>query len=393
MSIKKICIIKSRRYPLTADEIVDGGSLNVSKIVGALRAKKYEVDVFTRAEDGDSKIIEGNFLRVFPIPFHRSQKAHPMEHDYEEGCSFIEGVIRCPQFNPNRYHCVHTHHWTAGIFLSLYLPKTCRLFHTPHLLAFEKAYYNGLLCPRNVELAERALIDRANAVFALSNTEADTLRCKYGVQAEKVIVSPNGVSPSFFAIPPIRFSRYQRLSLLCIGRTCRQKGIDILLDAVTYLLRDRIPIEVRLVGGPYGEPDYEQSITERIKSPLLRDKVYSIGQVPHSAIPSILNECTIYVQPSRYESQGVALLEAMAAGRVVVASDLPAVQEYLSHGNNGLLFKSGNVESLAETLLYIYLNPADVKGLPYSARMSARSFTWDRMLQRTLTVLTRGVPK
>jgi len=313
-----------------------------------------------------------------------------MDRDFDEGRSFVERMVQCSYFTPQHYLCIHTHHWTSGIDLASYLPKSCRLVHTPHLLALEKCHHNGLTCPSHVEAAERTLFDRSEAIFALSNTESDALRIKYGVQLEKVVVAPNGVSPKFFKIPTIHSLRNQKLSLLCIGRICLQKGIDILLDAVSYLIKDGILVDLRLVGGPYGEPVYEKYIAERIAAPPLRGKVFSIGKVSHSMIPKLLSKCNVYIQPSRYESQGVALLEAMAAGRAVVASNLPAVKEYLTHNSNGLLFELGNAEALTKMLLFLYSNPKHLESFGVAAQASARSFTWNKMLKGTLPIIING---
>ncbi|MBK8467581.1 MAG: glycosyltransferase family 4 protein [Chloracidobacterium sp.] len=359
-------------------------------IYRALLAKGFKIDIFTRLESGEPKPLKKNLVNVFEIPFERSSKAHVMERDFDEGKSFVEGMVKSSYFNPTDYLCIHTHHWTSGIDLPSYLPESCRLIHTPHLLALEKCHYNGLTCPSYVEVAERKLFDRSEAIFALSNAESDAMRIKYGVQHDKLIVTPNGISPQFFRIIPRNSLSRGKLSLLCVGRICLQKGIDILLDAVSSLIMDGVPTELYLAGGPYGESDYENNIAERIAAPPLRGKVFPIGKVSHSIIPKLLSRCNVYVQPSRYESQGIALVEAMAAGRAVVASNLPAVKEYLTHNSNGLLFEPGNAKALTKMLLSLYSNPDRLKSFGLAARTSARSFTWDKMLERALPIIING---
>jgi Glycosyltransferase len=307
--------------------------------------------------------------------------------DYEEGLSFVEGVMSSEHFTPNKYLSIHTHHWTSGIGLPRYLPTECRLLHTPHLLALEKASHNGIPCPSKVSYAETALFSRATAIFSLSRAESNTLRNGYGVPTTKIIETPNGVDSVFFSIPPLCSDQRRTFSLVSVGRICRQKGIDILLDAMEHLLTEDIPVELKLVGGSYNERAYEEEIIARLACPPLCGRVSWVGQVPHSQIPTLLSQCDVYVQPSRYESQGIALLEAMASGRAVVASDLPAIREYLSPEKNGILFPCENSEALAKALVRLYRAPALAEELARVGRTRAAQFTWEKLFNRTLPLL------
>lgn len=388
--MRRICVIKSRRYPKDLSEVVDGGTLNVHRIVSTLKMLGCEVEVFTRSEAGTPAFIEQDQETIIEVPFRRSRRCETMARDYEEGLSFVNAVVHNKHFDPHKYNIIHIHHWTSGVNLCPFLPYDSQIVFTPHLLAPEKARHNGIQCPPEAEAAERAIVHRSKFVFALSNAEKEAVIGNYGVQAEKVVVAPNGVDRSFFEVPPIAGIKGKTLSLLCIGRICKQKGNDVLLDAAEALLRRNLPVKVTLAGSSYGESEYEQMVYRRIKSPHLIGRVILAGQIAHTQIPRLLSQSSFYVQPSRYESQGVALLEAMAAERIVVASDLPAVREYISHGKNGLLVGPGNGEALADALCEFHSNSKYAENLARSARESARSFTWDNTLDRTISLLAGG---
>lgn len=387
MASNKICLLKSRRYPVTEDDLIDGGSLNVWQIVNELSSRGYLVDVFTRHETEPQVHTSKGSVNIFRVPFVRSSNSNLLMRDYEEGLSFVKGVVRSEHFTPTEYLSIHTHHWTSGIGVQLYFPSECRLVHTPHLLAVEKASHNGVACPVEVVEAEKALFGRATAIFSLSRAETDALTEGYGVPKNKIIETPNGVDPVFFSTPSLCANQEATLSLMSIGRVCRQKGIDILLDAMEHLLTENIPVELKLVGGSYHEPEYEKEIIARVTSPPLCGRVAFIGQVPHSQIATLLSQCAIYVQPSRYESQGIALLEAMASGRAVVASDLPAVREYVTHDKNGVLVPSEDSEALARALIRLYRAPDFAEGLARVGRVRVASFTWEKLFNLTIPLL------
>lgn len=379
-----VCIIKSRKYPLGEKDVVDGGTFNVHVIASELHRSGYNIEVFTRNEGNEQDVISQPGIRIFRVPFIRSVNSNVLIRDYEEGKSFVESVISHSEFKPKKYICIHTHHWTSGVGLESHITAHTKLIHTPHLLAAEKSRYNKLPFPSYIKEAEQTLLDRANHIIALSMSEETAMCTIYGCDTRKIIIAPNGIDDVFFEIPSLDAKIPRPISILYIGRSCRQKGIDILLDATEQIIESGVPISLRLVGGPYGEPEVDKIIKERIQKAPLSGVVDHIGEVTHDRVPSLLRDSFVYTQPSRYESQGIALLEAMAAGRIVVASDLPAIREYIRHGENGFLVEPENSRALADTLRTILTNPEQVLPLARVARNTARTYTTQRMLQTVI---------
>ncbi len=379
-----VCVIKSRKYPLEEKNIVDGGTLNAHVIVSELQHNGYNIEVFTRDEEHEQTTNNQTRIRVFRVPFVHSAKQDILYRDYEEGRSFVEGLISHSAFRPEQYLCIHTHHWTSGIGLESHIPAQTRLIHTPHLLAAEKAYYNNLSLPPCVKVAEQALINRANHIIALSKSEEKALHTIYNCSKRKITVAPNGINATFFELPALDKIMPSPLPILFIGRRCRQKGIDVLLDATELLIKSGMPLSLRLVGGRYGELEFDEFLEARIQSVPLAGIVEQIKEVSHDCIPSLLSNSFVYVQPSRYESKGVALLEALAAGRIIIASDLPAIREYIRHGENGFLVEPENARALADALKTLYTNPKQALQLAQAARNTVRKYTWQRMLKSVI---------
>jgi glycosyltransferase involved in cell wall biosynthesis len=253
-------------------------------------------------------------------------------------------------------------------------------------LASEKAHHNELFLPEFVRDAEKKLLDRANDIIALSISEKTAMCAEYSIDPNKITIAPNGIDDAFFKIPSLKTGTLCSSAVLFVGRTCRQKGIDVLLDATERLLNSGTIIFLRMIGGKYAEPSVDKSVKERIKKAPLASVVENLGEVTHDVVVSQMRKSFIYVQPSRYESQGIALLEAMASGRIVVASDLPAIREYIRHGENGLLVEPKNAQALADTLSTVFADPDKMISLGHEARKTARAYTWHNMLKIVLSL-------
>jgi glycosyltransferase involved in cell wall biosynthesis len=237
-----------------------------------------------------------------------------------------------------------------------------------------------LQLPEDVRNAEQKLLNRANFIFALSENEKDVIISNYGIQKNKIVLAANGIKDTFYKIPELNPVPDQRLEILFIGRSCKQKGIDVLLNAYELFLTKNGNSFLCLAGGNYSEFDVDREVDEKIDKAPIAGKAIHLGRITHDIVVDLMSKCFVYVQPSRYESQGIAILEAMASGRVVVASDLPAVSEYIKNGVNGILINSGDHTQLANVLQDISQSPNKFLEMSKKARETAKQFTWERML-------------
>jgi len=370
-----VAILKSRRVASTLQAVEDGGSIHVLKQIEALCLAGHEVDVFTRAESGADRTPRqlACGARLWRVPYEPSSSPHILWRDLAEGRSFVRGVAESPGFAAAAFDVVHVHHWTSGVGLGDYVPDKMPIAFTPHLLASEKARTNGLSLPLEVAHVERALLIRADAVIALSRDEAATCSSLGAVRVEFV---PNGVTTEFFGAKPLPRPTIDAIVRLgTVGRICRQKGTDLLLDAVELLRGRGIDVRLDIVGPSYAEDDFEAAIRKRVASPPLFGCVRLTGPVSHLELPSLVQSWDVYLQPSRYESQGIALLEAMAAAKPVIATDLPAVREYLQPGCGILTPPLCTGADIASAVLKL-LQTSSWEQLGLAARNAAQPFSW-----------------
>ncbi len=323
-------------------------------------------------------------LTLHRVEYCRSASHDPLQRDYEEGLSFVAGVLQHPAFRSQAYACIHTHHWTSGVGLPEALSTSdVRLVHTPHLLAVEKAKCLSIVCPSMIAAAETSLINRSDVVIAVSSSEADAIRRLIQAPRPRVEIVPGGVSEPFYsdgiAAPGSRY-----LALVTVGRICRQKGFDVLLDALELLLADGHQPKLLIVGSSYGEESFERAIRDRIQRAPLNGSVDLVDSVNNLRLIQHFRRAAMYVQPSRYESLGIALLEAMACGCAVIATDLCAIREYVRDRSNGRLVPAESPGALASAIVALHRSPERRIAYGRAARDTATAFRWKRAVDDTV---------
>ncbi len=166
---------------------------------------------------------------------------------------------------------------------------------------------------------------------------------KYGVKATKVRVVYNGVESDRF-VCPIRERVGRPFRVISTGRLHWQKGYDILLDAAKLLPND---IQISIAG----TGDLNGHLQKRVKDERIENVSFLGFQ---SDVARLLTEADLFVLSSYWEGLSISIIEAMAMGLPVVATDVGGNRELIDDGRGGYIVPSGNAEALAESILNIY---------------------------------------
>jgi phosphatidyl-myo-inositol alpha-mannosyltransferase len=239
------------------------------------------------------------------------------------------------------------------------------------------------------------VVEKLDARIAVSTTARDYAASWFpGVYR----VIPNGVDierfhPSVLPFPV--WKEKDRVNLLFVGRLDPRKGAHHLIAAMPEIVRrTRGRARLLIVGDSYLRPRLEASVPTAI-----REHVVFLGHVPSADLPRWYATGDIFVSPaSGNESFGIVLIEAMASGRAVVASDIPGYRSVVTPGQNGLMVPPGDVAALAETLVSLVDDCARRRTLAENGRARSVEFSWPRVTDQIEGVyrdaLTRrtGVP-
>ena len=223
-----------------------------------------------------------------------------------------------------------------------------RLFGTPFVLT---------LRGKDMALLSKGKIFRRLGVFLLGQAEAvTTVNEEFVTQVRdlapgtRVYYVPNGVDLIDVPLDAVRdFKERNRLDskgclIVYIGSLVEGKGLDVLIAALEHL--DGRPFQAALIGdGPM-----RNSIREQIKRARLEDRITLTGLRPHSEIPYWLAASKFLVLPSRSEGRPNVVLEAMAAGKPVVATRLPGTAEIVEDGKSGILVEIDDVVGLKNAI-------------------------------------------
>lgn len=147
-----------------------------------------------------------------------------------------------------------------------------------------------------------------------------------------------------------RYSLNDEVKLLTVARILPRKGIKYLVLALDKVIREYKfeNIKLIIVGPDCGELNNIRDIIKKLR---LENNVIITGAVPYKRVKDFLGICDIFVLSSLYEGSPLALLEAMAAGKAVIFTDLPCARKIITDGENGLLVKSADIDSLAKAIL------------------------------------------
>jgi glycosyltransferase involved in cell wall biosynthesis len=206
---------------------------------------------------------------------------------------------------------------------------------------------------RGIALQQRLFQRCANRYIAVSQAVANQLCEGFGVSARKVQVIHNGIPYREFAGPPDPALRTAlsgatgRPIVLTVARLDQQKGHTVLFDAI----RELPNVLFVLAGdGP------ERAMLEAKARELgIDDRVVLLGH--RSDIRNLLAACDLFVLPSNYEALGLAVLEAMAAGRAVVATAVGGIPEAVLNGVTGALVRPGDPSALANAIRTLLADP------------------------------------
>lgn len=228
----------------------------------------------------------------------------------------------------------------------------------------------------------RATLHHADRVVAQSNRERKLLE-EIGVDPSRIVQIPTPFDLTEFPPPVPRPPSTSPPIVLFVGRLyLEQKGLDVLVRAVAQLPAEDRP-QLRLVGEDWGG----RAALERLATELdLRPRPQFTGPVPRATILRELAGADLFVLPSRFDSFPVVLLEAMASGLPIVASDVGAVGEVVEDGVTGYTVPAGDPARLAEALQRLLGDPERRRRFGTAGRERVPSYSWERLGPRYVSM-------
>ena len=346
-----------------------GVQVHVRELAQGLLARGHEVVVLTPARDLPTEpwvVVVG---RPVDVPYNASNA--PIDPRPWSRAAVRHALAA---FGP---HVVHAHQPSApstGMWATL--EARAPVVGTFHSGAGRARLYD-VTAPLVRRVARRLAIR-----IAVSERAAAFERSRIGGTFEIV---PNGVDVARFSVaPPADLGPGRKL--LFVGRLDERKGFPIALKAFSQLAHHRDDLRLIVVGdGPEGA-----AVTTLAED--LQERVSMLGEVPNTDLPPISAACDLYLGPAiGGESFGVVLIEAMASGLPVVASDTPGYDEVVRDGIDGLLVPANDPGALAAAAGRVLDDPDLAGRLAAAGRDRAAVFDWSVVLGRMEDVYGRAL--
>ena len=237
-----------------------------------------------------------------------------------------------------------------------------------------------------LQFFSRLAARRARRFIAVSEATRQDLVRLLGVDPARIDVVYNGVDERFQPeADPERVARFRAARslpeqfILYLGTLEPRKNIPVLLRAYAAARRRGVSAPLVLAGGRGWR---DQLIAPLIEELGISDAVRLVGFVPMDEQALWYNAATLFAFPSRYEGFGFPVLEAMACGTPVIASNRSALPEIV--GDAGVLVDPDDPERLAEALVSLLHDDARREDLARRGRQRAERFTWDKAARATL---------
>lgn len=359
---------------------INGVTSIVSDLERAFIRQGHQIYIFAPAYFREQRHQNGHIFR-FPAVNARFHKESRIVIPYDRRAFSVFSELEA----------VYSHTPFSMGLLALRVARRYKLphLHTYHTLFTEYLHYLPRLIRPSRQMAERisaAFCNRCDAITVPSEAmRAELLR--YGVH-KPIYLLPFGVDMQLYE-RPLRSDVRQKLGLipqelflLYAGRLGAEKNLDFLLKSFHALLdcwEGERPLRLVLAGdGPYRA--HLEALTRELH---LGDRVIFAGFIPREELVDYYRSADLFVFASKTETQGLVLMEAMAAGLPAVAVRAMGVQDVVFPGETGVLVSE---EDFVETILALLRDEHERRRLSAGAKRKAHEMSIERCAERLIEI-------
>jgi glycosyltransferase involved in cell wall biosynthesis len=368
-----------------------GMTRHIEEVYARIAADGHDVTVFTRrALDG----MEYRGMRVQKVPAIPSS---PWDRVSYSALASTRAAVA-------RFDVVHYHSYSNSGWCFIPRAAGAKVLMTVHRLEWQDEKWGRV--GRAVLQANARVTHRVAGAFIAVSPEFEEYLRRVVPTGRTIVRIPNGVTmpdaidgnaAEHVGLTPDGF-------LLAVSRLVPEKGLDVLLDALDLLASADTDTDADAdadgVAGGEGAASLPVAVAGRARNPTAysrdlearatraRVPVHLLGVQPSEVLHGLYRSARAFVAPSRAEGNPLTVIEAMAHGACIVASDIPPHRELL--GDAGVLVPVGDAPALAQALRRVSADAAAARaiGLRAQARLAAADeYQWDGVAARTAEVL------
>ncbi|MDP3941940.1 MAG: glycosyltransferase family 4 protein [bacterium] len=282
----------------------------------------------------------------------------------------IESLIR-------EYHLdlVHIHGGPGGLFLlkRLSVPS---IFTSHHTYWQQYHYVKGEHWKKIFYILEKISYQKVNKIISVSNDTRKVLIDRYGIDNKRITYIPNGIhtGESFS-----KKSESEQLSnILYVGRIDKRKGTDFLVKSMKPIHKKNPGIVLYIVG----EGKDKKTLETYSKQNNLPIKF--LGYLPDSDINELYKKISVQIVPSIFEGFGITVLEGMARGIPIIATEVDGIKSIIKNNSTGILVTYGDTNGLADAVINLVNDLPLQKKITTNAHRQLHHYNWKNVYIRTI---------
>lgn len=363
----KIALVTPYDYPYPG-----GVTEHIMHLDREFRARGHDTRILAASSE-DKDILEGNVIKVSgavaPLPYSGSTARITLSPRVYRRVKTI--------LKEEKFDIVHVHEPGVPLLCLAVLRHSHAVnVGTFHAYRETNAFYEYMR-----PLAAR-IFGRLDGRIFVSEAVRDYIT-HYFPGAYRII--PNGIAVARFGAPAVKpLEKYDdgRPNILFVGRIEKRKGFRHLIRAYPYI-KAAVPAVRLLVVGAFGDeekaPFVRYARAHRLRS------IHFIGYISREELPRYYRTATVFCAPSTgFESFGIVLLEAMATGLPIVASDIAGYRLVLTDRVEGRLVPPEDAKAIADAVIELLQNPAERAAMSARGRATAARYDWPLIADQVL---------
>ncbi|MBO8128454.1 MAG: glycosyltransferase family 4 protein [Peptococcaceae bacterium] len=381
-------LMLSWEYP---PKSVGGLAQHVYDLTAALAKEGVEVHLITSGARGAADYEDNNGVYIYRVAPSPVSTPDFLTWVIQFNLSLVESAIQVLK-DIGDVQVVHAHDWLVA-YAARVLKHAYRLPLVTTIHATEFGRHNGLHNPvqNYISSVEWWLCYESWQIIVCSRYMHGEVKYIFQVPDDKLQIIYNGVDPANFTAKSEQaqrnsFAAPNEKIVFFVGRLVREKGVQVLLEAVPKVLQ-RHPDTKFIISG---KGPYENNLKDLAFRLGIAQRVYFTGYIGDDIRNSLYDWADVAVFPSLYEPFGIVALEAMAAKTPVIVSDTGGLKEIVDDGVDGLKVHPGDSEDLANKIVAVLTNPSAARLMQERAyRKVVTQFDWQRIARQTKGVYSK----
>jgi len=201
---------------------------------------------------------------------------------------------------------------------------------------------------------------------------------------QKIDVIANGIDIQQFKFQ-VKNGPLSDFKILCVTRITPRKGVRYLIEAFRKLSENNDSISLQIIG----DGDEKNELESLVREFGIESRVDFTGLIAHEKLPPYFERADVFVLPSLNEGMSNSMLEALASGLPLIATDTGGTKELIEDGKNGFIIKMKNSSDLAEKIEILIVNSDLREKMREESRKKAETMSWEKAANQYMKVYSR----